>query len=74
MDNGFTDFLIKHKFTILLTLLGLILVILFFTIGFWRTIVLLLILALCFFVGFLLDKSGTDGIRTFFDKLFKKDK
>ena len=74
MNNGFLDFILKHKFTILLVLAGLILSILFFTIGFWRTLLLILILALCFVVGFVLDQSGPDGIREFFSKLFTKDK
>ena len=74
MNNGFLDFIIKHKFTVLLMLAGLILSILFFTIGFWRTLLLILILALCFVVGYLLDQSGPDGIREFFNKLFTKNK
>ncbi len=72
MNNGFLDFLLKHKFAVILTLIGLIIAILFFTIGFWRTIVLVLILALCFLIGYLLDRSGPDGIREFFSKLFSK--
>lgn len=71
MENGFLEFIKKYKFTILLSLIGLILAILFFTIGFWRTIVLALILALCFLVGYLLDQSGPEGIRNFINRLFK---
>ena len=74
MNNGFLEFIIKHKFTVLLVLVGLILSILFFTIGFWRTLLLILILTLCFVVGYLLDQSGPDGIREFFTKLFTKEK
>ena len=74
MNNGFLDFILKHKFTVLLVLAGLILSILFFTIGFWRTMLLILILALCFVIGYVLDQSGPDGIREFFSKLFTKDK
>ncbi|MCE5189635.1 MAG: DUF2273 domain-containing protein [Eubacteriales bacterium] len=72
MENGFLEFLKKYKFTILLCLIGLILVILFFTIGFWRTILLMVILALCFLVGYLLDQSGPDGLKNFVNKLFSK--
>lgn len=72
MNNGFLDFLMKHKFTVILTLIGLIITILFFTIGFWRTIALVLILALCFLIGYLLDQNGPEGIRDFFNKLFPK--
>ena len=70
--NAFLEFIKNHKFTVLLVLLGLILSILFFTIGFWRTILLILILALCFLVGYLLDQGGPDGIKNFFNKLFTK--
>ncbi len=70
--NAFLEFIKNHKFTVLLVLLGLILSILFFTIGFWRTILLIIILALCFLVGYLLDQGGPDGIKNFFNKLFTK--
>ena len=74
MNGSFLEFVREHKFTILLVLIGLILSILFFTIGFWRTILLILILALCFFMGFLLDKGGLEGMKEFFNKLFKNNK
>ena len=35
---------------------------------------LTLILALCFLVGFLLDKGGLDGLKEFFSKLFRNNK
>ena len=70
--NAFLEFVKNHKFTVLFVLLWLILSILFFTIGFWRPILLILILALCFLVGYLLDQSGPDGIKNFFNKLFTK--
>lgn len=70
--DAFLEFLKSHKFTALFVLLGLVLSILFFTIGFWRTIVLFLILALCFLIGYLLDQSGPEAIKAFFDKLFSK--
>ncbi len=72
--NAFWEFVKKHKYTVLLVLAGLVLTILFFSIGFWRTILLFLILALCFFLGYLLDQGGPEGIRDFFTKLFSKDK
>ena len=74
MENGFLEFIKKYKFTIVLSLIGLILTVLFFTIGFWRTMLLLLILALCFLIGYLLDHSGPEGVKNFFSKLFSKGK
>ena len=70
--NAFLEFVKTHKFTVLLVLVGLVLSILFFTIGFWRTILLFVILALCFLIGYLLDQSGPEGIKEFFSKLFAK--
>ena len=74
MNGSFLEFIKEHKFTIILVLIGLILSILFFTIGFWKTILLMLILALCFFVGFLLDKGGLEELKDFFNKLFSNNK
>ena len=70
--NAFLEFVKTHKFTVLFVALGLVLAILFFTIGFWRTLLLLVILALCFLIGYLLDQGGPEGIREFFTKLFSK--
>ena len=70
--NGFLEFVKNHKFTVLFVSLGLVLSILFFTIGFWRTLLLLVILALCFLIGYLLDQDGPDGIKEFLNKLFSK--
>jgi len=70
--NAFLEFVKSHKFTVLLVLVGLLLTILFFTIGFWRTLLLLVILTLCFFIGYLLDQSGPEGVKEFFSKLFSK--
>lgn len=70
--NAFLEFVKSHKFTVLLVLLGLLLSILFFTIGFWRTMLLFIILGICFLIGYLLDQSGPEGIKEFFQKLFSK--
>ena len=70
--NGFLEFVKNHKFTVLFVALGLVLTILFFTIGFWRTLLLLVILGLCFLIGYLLDQGGPDSIKEFFTKLFSK--
>ncbi len=70
--NAFLEFVKTHKYTVLFVALGLVLAILFFTIGFWRTLLLLVILALCFLIGYLLDQGGPEGIKEFFTKLFSK--
>ena len=38
MNSNLTEFLNRHKWRILLVLIGLLVLILCFTIGFWRTI------------------------------------
>lgn len=70
--NGFLEFVKNHKFTVMFVAIGLVLTILFFTIGFWRTLLLLVILGLCFLIGYLLDQGGPDSIKEFFTKLFSK--
>ena len=70
--NGLLEFVKNHKFTVLFVAIGLVLTILFFTIGFWRTLLLLVILGLCFLIGYLLDQGGPDSIKEFFTKLFSK--
>ena len=70
--NGVLEFVKNHKFTVLFVAIGLVLTILFFTIGFWRTLLLLVILGLCFLIGYLLDQGGPDSIKEFFTKLFSK--
>lgn len=72
--NNFEEFLREHKFTILFVLGGLVLAVLLITIGFWRTLLLTAILAVCFFLGYLMDKNGADGVRGFFGRLFARDK
>lgn len=73
MEN-FKEFCTEHKWAILLVLIGLVLAILLMTIGFWKTLLLVVILGVCFLLGVLLDKNGAAGVKAFFDKLFAKDK
>ena len=40
MNSNLTEFLNRHKWRILLVLIGLLVLILCFTIGFWRTILI----------------------------------
>lgn len=66
-------FIREHKWTVLLVAIGLILAILFMSIGFWKTLLLFAILAVCFVLGILLDQSGPEGVKAFFVRLFTKD-
>lgn len=71
-----SEFFQKNKFKICLALIGLIVAILMLTIGFFRTLLIVLLTSLCFGYGFLIDKFGFSGanavIAEFFKKLFSR--
>lgn len=70
----FLSFCRKNKWAVILAAVGLVLMILFFAIGFFRTILILAVVALCFFIGYLLDQGGVDAVKNFFKNIFSKDK
>ncbi|MCL2695043.1 MAG: DUF2273 domain-containing protein [Clostridiales bacterium] len=51
--------------------LGLVVGILMLTAGFWRTLLLALLIGLGAFIGYLYDKNGTDGMKDLVFKIFK---
>lgn len=69
---AFIDFVKKNKWCITLVATGVITILLIFTINFWRTLLIGVVVALCFFFGRMLDKNGKEGVKGFFDALFKK--
>ena len=64
------SFFRQNKWAVLLAAVGLILMILFFTVGFFKTIIVLAVVAFCFFIGGLMDKGGIEEVKNFFRKLF----
>ena len=74
MDGKFVEFCKAHKFAIIFAAIGLLLAILFMTIGFWRTLLLFLLIAVFFLIGLLLDQNGPGGLKAFFDRLFSRRK
>ena len=64
------NFFRQNKWAVLLAGAGLVLMILFFTFGFFRTLLVLAVVAFCFFIGNLMDKGGIEGVKEFFKKLF----
>lgn len=70
--NDLKQFLRNHRWTVLSVLLGLVITILIFTINFWRTLVLVAILAVCYLIGTLLDQGGVERVRAFFRELFTR--
>ena len=47
---------------------------LLFTIGFWKTLLLFVIVGAAFFIGTLLDEGGRGRVGDFFRSLFTKNK
>lgn len=64
------SFFRQNKWAVLLALAGLVLMILFFTVGFFKTIIVLTVVAFCFFIGGLMDKGGIEEVKNFFKRLF----
>ncbi len=71
MDE-FRAFLQQYKWRIIAVCVGVVLSILFFTIGFWRTLLLVVIVAVCYFIGLLMDVGARGRVKDAFDTLFKK--
>ncbi len=73
MDK-FREFFQAHKFAVIFAVIGVVLAVLFMTLGFWRTLLLIVLIAVCFFIGLLLDQNGVDGLKAFFARLFTRKK
>lgn len=72
MDQ-FKEFCRAHKWAILFAAIGLLFAILFMTIGFWKTLLLIVLVGLCFIIGYMMDQNGADGVVALFHKIFSKD-
>lgn len=70
--GDFQSFFKKYKWRIITVSAGIALAILFFSIGFWRTLLLLLIVAVCYVLGSLMDAGGREKIKEAVGVLFKK--
>ncbi len=71
MDN-FAEFLRRYKWRLLLVILGILLTVLILTIGFFRTLLLVVIVGIAYFFGMLLDDGGRARVNDFFTRLFGK--
>jgi len=61
-----------HRYAVSLAVIGLLVAILWLTIGFWRTLLIFLVVGICFFFGRLLDQGGWGAVRAFFDRILPK--
>ncbi|GEM_PF-280574 len=69
-------FMARNKCKVFITLIGLIAAVLMLSIGFFRTLLILLLTGVGFFYGSLIDKHGFGGanrvIADFFKSLFSR--
>ena len=65
-------FVAAHKWTVCCTALGFLLVLLLLTIGFWRTLLIAVVVGGSFWLGWLLDRSGPEGVKALVNKLMNK--
>ncbi len=74
MKGNFLEFLSRNCFKIVCTLLGLLIAILILTINFWRTLLIVGVVAIGVLIGSSLDKGESvfARISTLFERLFKK--
>ena len=64
------EFFNKYKWRIIGVIFAVIFTILVFTINFWRTLLLFVIVGLAYFIGTLMDEGGRERVREFFRSLF----
>jgi uncharacterized membrane protein len=64
------EFFSKYKWRILGVIFAVIFTILVFTINFWRTLLLFVIVGVAYFIGTLMDEGGRERVREFFRSLF----
>ncbi len=62
----------EYKWRIIGIAAGIVLAILLFTIGFWRTLLLLALVAVCYVIGRHLDNGGKEELDKAIGRLFSK--
>ena len=72
MKEWLKQFYGEHKWLSILVVAALVLGILFLCIGFWRTLLLAVLVALGVLIGTLLDRGGWPQVKAFFAALFQK--
>ena len=68
------EFFNQHKWTVILAVSGLVLAVLLLTLGFWKTLLLLVLVALFTAVGMVLDRDGGAAAKETVRNLFHKEK
>ncbi|MBQ3131427.1 MAG: DUF2273 domain-containing protein [Clostridia bacterium] len=62
----------KYRWRIIGIVAGIVLAILLFTIGLWRTLLLFALVAVCYVIGSHLDNGGKEELDKAIGKLFSK--
>ena len=72
MKDWLKKFYGEHKWLTILVIAALVLGILFLNIGFWRTLLLMALVAVGVLLGTLLDRGGWPAVKDFFVSIFRK--
>ena len=72
MKDWITGFYKQHKWLSIMAAGALVLGILFLCIGFWRTLLLAVLVAVGVLVGTLLDRGGWPAVKDFFAGIIRK--
>jgi uncharacterized membrane protein len=72
MKDWLKQFYGAHRWLTIMAAAALVLGILFLCIGFWRTLLLALLVALGVLIGTLMDRGGWAAVKDFFASIFQK--
>ncbi len=72
MKDWLKQFYGEHRWLTIMAAAALVLGILFLCIGFWRTLLLALLVALGVLIGTLMDRGGWAAVKDFFASIFQK--
>ena len=72
MKEWIKNFYGEHKWLTIMAAAALVLGILFLCIGFWRTLLLAVLVALGVLVGTLLDRGGWPAVKDFFASIIQR--
>ena len=72
MKDWLKQFYDEHRWLTIMAVAALVLGILFLCIGFWRTLLLALLVALGVLIGTLMDRGGWAAVKDFFASIFQK--
>ncbi len=66
------DRLSTRRWTVILIVLSIVIGVLILTINFWRTLLLVILVAVSYFIGSMMDKGGWEMVKTFFERILQK--